>query len=317
MRLGRQARTLRLPAGRSGRALAVALALALAAAFGPGRAAAGDQLLESVESVYNSIFVYKRGDLIAMTFGHNRRLFVESVYDPGNELALPVRYTRYMTLGMLYPPRLDRLLFIGLGGGRTSWYMHKSLSALDVTVVELDPEVVRLAEKWFAIREEPHYRIETADGRVYVQRHRDTADLIMVDAYRGPFVPFHLLTREFYALLKSRLNPGGAVVQNIEPTTMLFDAAAATMSSVFDNVDYYDALGNVVAIGYDGPKRSVESLRATAEALKRDHSLFYDPVPLLEDRRDVRLGPNARPLTDDFAPVEYLHAIERHNEKAP
>src|SRR4029453_18772579 len=97
-----------------------------------------DDLLESVESVYNTIFVYKRGDLVTMTFGHNQRLFVESAYDPGNELALPVRYTRYMTLGMLYPPKLDTLLFIGLGGGRTSWYLHKSLPDLDVTVVELD-----------------------------------------------------------------------------------------------------------------------------------------------------------------------------------
>jgi spermidine synthase len=295
----------------------LAAAAGLAAAALPASPARADELLESVESVYNSIFVYRRGDLIAMTFGHNQRLFVESQFDPANELALPVRYTRYMTLGMLYPPKLDRLLFIGLGGGRTSWYMHKSLPDLDVTVVELDPEVIRLAKKWFAIREEAHYRIETSDGRVYVQRHRDPADLIMVDAYRGPFVPFHLLTKEFYALLKSRLNAGGCVVQNIEPTTMLFDAAAATMSAVFDNVDFYDALGNIVAVGYDGPKRTDAELRAAAEAIKQAHPLLYDPVALLADRREVKLSLSAEPLTDDFAPVEYLHAIDRHNEKMP
>jgi spermidine synthase len=98
---------------------------------------------------------------------------------------------------------------------------------------------------------------------------------------------------------------------------MLFDAAAATMRAVFENVDYYDALGNVVAVGYDGPKRTDEQLRAAAAAIKQAHPLPYDPVPLLADRREAKIKPGTEPLTDDFAPVEYLHAVERHNEKMP
>ena len=62
-------------------------------------------------------------------------------------------------------------------------------------------------------------------------------------------MPFHLTTQEFYRLVKSRLTEGGVVAQNVEPTTMFFDSAYATMKSVFDQVDAIDAGGNIVLIG--------------------------------------------------------------------
>jgi spermidine synthase len=294
--------------------LLASLAVAVAVPAGwPLRAA--DELVEEVESIYNNIFVYRRGEQLVMTFGHNRRLYVESRYNPGNERELPVTYTRYMTLGTLYAPRLDNLLFIGLGGGRTSWYLHKHLPDLSVTVVELDREVVRLAKTYFGIAEEPNYRIVESDGRLFARRNEGPWDIIMVDAYRGPFVPFHLLTTEFYELLRSRLTPGGAVVQNIEPTTMLFDAAAATMMAVFANVDLYDAGGNVVAVGYDGPRKTDAELQAAAEAIQQRFAFYHDPRPLLANRRAYAKAAEVQPLTDDFAPVEYLKALERHNQK--
>ena len=81
-------------------------------------AAAQDGLLEKRESIYNNIFVFGDKDSVTMTFGHNKRFYTESsmkLSDPG---ALTVEYTRYMTLGIAYPPKLERILEIGLGGGR-------------------------------------------------------------------------------------------------------------------------------------------------------------------------------------------------------
>ena len=158
-----------------------------------------------------------------MTFGQNKRYYTESsmkLSDPG---ALTVEYTRYMTLGVAYPPKVERIAEIGLGGGRTVSYLSASLPDTGILAIELDKDVVELAKKYFKFQETARLRTVVSDGRAFLLKDSEKWDVILIDAYRGPFVPFHLLTKEFYTLVKSRLNPGGVVVQNIEPSTMLFD----------------------------------------------------------------------------------------------
>jgi spermidine synthase len=271
--------------------------------------------VEARESKYNNIYVYRRDQYYSMTFGHNKRFYTESIYDTTNELALPVTYTRFMTVALAYAAETANVVEIGFGGGRTAWYLHKQMPALAFTSVELDPVVFELAQKYFGVKPEEKFNVEVADGRNYLVRRAVKSDIIMIDAYRGPFVPFHLLTKEFFELVKSRIKPGGVVVQNIEPTTMVFDAAIATIRSVFPNVDLYESGGNVVAVAYSGPERSLSDLQAKAQALQGKHRFLY-PIPeLLAGRKVVRRTPNVAVLTDDFAPVEALLAIERHNSK--
>ena len=157
-------------------------------------------------------------------------------------------------------------------------------------------------------------RAVVSDGRSFLMRDNDRWDMILIDAYRGPFVPFHLLTKEFYALVKSRLAPGGVVVQNIEPSTMLFDSATATLNSVFPSVDLYDGGGNVVAVAYNGPSMRQSDLMARAAVMQTRYNLRYPLATMLAGRR-VLSRPTGKILTDDFAPVETMRAIEQNNEK--
>jgi spermidine synthase len=293
--------------------LALVLLVALVVAGLPP-ARAEPTLIEERSSTYNNIYVYKEGSNVIMTFGHNRRFYTESIYDTADELALPVTYTRFMTVGLAYAGAADSLLEIGFGGGRTAWYLHKHLPKLDITCVELDPAVVDLAKKHFGVKAEDKFKIVTADGRSYLVKSRETWNVIMIDAYRGPFVPFHLLTEEFYNVDKSKLKPGGVVVQNVEPSTMMFDSAIATISKVFANVEVFDAAGNVVTVAYDGPKRTQAELTARAAALQKEHKLVYPLEAFLGERRTVTRS-RGKVLTDDFAPVESLLAIEKHNRK--
>ena len=281
----------------------------------PGAASAEPKLVEERASTYNNIYVYKDGPQMIMTFGHNKRFYTETIYDTKNELALPVTYTRFSTVGLAYASGIDNLLEVGFGGGRTAWYLHKHVPTLDITAVELDPAVVELAKKHFGVRSEDKFKIEVSDGRNYMVKTSDTWNVIMIDAYRGPFVPFHLLTEEFFQLVKRRLKPGGAVVQNVEPSTMMFDSAIATIQKVFPNVDLYDAGGNVVAIAYDGPRRTQEALLARAGALQKQYKFLYPLPEILTARRVVNKSVPGKVLSDDFAPVESLLAIEKHNRK--
>jgi len=275
-----------------------------------------DGQIEKVDSEYNTIFVEKQGPLISLNFGYRQNRYTESVIDLQHRDELVVTYTRYMTASLAYQQGpLKRIALVGLGGGRTISYLVASLPGVVADVAELDPAVISLAKKYFGVDSTDRLHIHNRDGRVFLNQSKDKYDVILLDAYRGPFVPFHLTTQEFYRLVKSRLSEGGVVAQNVEPSTMFFDSAYATMKSVFDQVDAIEASGNVVLIGYAGPKLSSQDLARKAAAAQDRLKMRYDLRELVKARRDVTIAADAKVLTDDFAPVEMLKTVKRHNEK--
>jgi spermidine synthase len=272
-------------------------------------------VIEKVESEYNNVFVVKQGQMLYMNFGYRNSQYVESVIDMLDRGSLAARYTRYMTIAAVYNERFERAAFVGLGGGRTASYLVDSFPQLTLEIAELDPEVIRLAKKYFGVRESERLKIHAQDGRIFLTRSKGTYDAVFLDAYRGPFVPFHLMTREYFEIIKKHLRPGGVVAQNVEPTTMVLDSAIRTIGAVFRNVDTYEAGGNVVIVAYDGEPIPAARLRQRAAALTKQHKLRYDLVELLAAKRDIRPQEGAKLLTDDFAPVEMLKTIKRHNER--
>jgi spermidine synthase len=303
--------------------LAVILGLFLTLTATPAFAQSTRTLIDSRESLYNNIYVYREGPYVSMTFGYNQRIYTESIYNTQDDRDLPVPYTRYMTESLIYAKNIRSILEIGFGGGRTSWYLHRFLPNVPVTSVELDPAVLELSKKYFGIRDEPNFKVINQDGRIFLTESKDKYDVILIDAYRGPFVPFHLLTKEFYQLVKSHLAEGGVVVQNVEPSTMLFDSAVKTINSVFPQMDFYVAEGNVVTVAYDGPPKSPDDLQKVAAQRQAQYGFRFDLTQMFGDRRRLppdlgtTIDPNAKVLTDDFAPVEALKAIENHNRKWP
>jgi spermidine synthase len=298
--------------------IACAAAAAVLVAGVAARSQETQKLLESRESLYNNIYVYQQGPLVSMTFGYNQRIYTESIYNTRDDRDLPVDYTRYMTVTLAYAKQIHSILEIGFGGGRTAWYLHRFLPNVPVTSVELDPTVIQMAEKYFGIRDEPNFQLVNKDGRIFLMNSKDRYDVILIDAYRGPFVPFHLLTKEFYQIVKDHLADGGVIAQNVEPSTMLFDASVKTVQSVFPNLDFYNAEGNVVTVAYDGPARSNGDLDQLARQRQNALKMRYNLDDMVKQRlRTVPIDPNAKVLTDDFAPVETLKAIENHNRKLP
>jgi spermidine synthase len=191
----------------------------------------------------------------------------------------------------------------------------RSFPELKMEVAELDPEVIRLAQKYFGVEASERLKLHAQDGRIFLNRTRTTYDAVFLDAYRGPFVPFHLLTKEYFQLIKKRLNPGGVVAQNVEPSTMILDSAIKTIATVFRNVETYEAGGNVVIVAYDGAAIPPERLRERAAAIDSRYKLRYELTGLLAAKRTIQPQEGAKLLTDDFAPVEMLKTIKRHNER--
>jgi spermidine synthase len=298
--------------------IALGLSLLVSRAVTMGMTA--PDVIDARESQYNDIEVTRRGGLVTLGFRHHSRIYNESAVDLRDPLQLIYPYTRSMMAGLIYANDLRSILDIGFGTGRTAGYVHAFVPNARVTSVELDPDVIDLARRHFGVRDDDRFHVVARDGRMFLAASSERYDVILIDAYRGPFVPFHLLTREFYALAASRLAAGGVIVQNVEPTTMLFDAAAMTIGAVLPNVDAYRAGGNVVLVAYDGAERTRDALAAAAVARQETYGFRYDLRELLRDRRrlaDERdaVDPGAAVLTDDFAPVDALKAIQQHNRR--
>jgi spermidine synthase len=146
-------------------------------------------------------------------------------------------------------------------------------------------------------------RVTENDGRVFLNRSRKLYDMAFIDAYIGVSVPFHLMTREFYTLLKRHLAPGGAAVFNIHEVNRLFAISVRTLRTVFANVELYrSGLGEVAVVASDAP-RTVEALQGRAEELQNRYGFRYPLPDLLTHRAEFDPGAGEI-LTDDFAPVD-------------
>ncbi len=272
------------------------------------------QVVERVESEYATLLVERRDNFLSLVFGRGRNRYLQSRLDLDDPGALALPYTRTMTVALAYVPRdVRRIGMVGLGAGRTISYLLSALPEATADVAELDPAVVGLAKSRFGLKEDDRLRIHVGDGRLFLAHTGERFDLLLVDAYRMPSVPFHLTTVEFYRLAKSRLQADGALVQNVEPTTLLLDSIYATLKAVFANVDAYQSQGNVVLVAYDGRALGDRALAERARRLQDAHRFRYDLRDLLGQRQAAPDFVPQRALTDDFAPVEALQAIDRND----
>ncbi len=315
-----------------------ALALVIALGWwpvGPLKGSAG--LIYETESAHNYIQV--------LDFGTERQLRlnegegIHSVYRPGGGLADGV--WDYFLIAPAFnpapygPERVRRAYIGGLAAGTIPKLLTEAYGPIAIDGAELDPAIIRVGREWFAMTE-PNLNAVAVDARWWLQiansksanrqistggtQHaiRNTQyDLIAVDAYRPPYIPFHLTTVEFFALARERLAEDGVVAVNVGRTHSdysLVDAIAATMQQVFPSVYVVDLpdgggpLGNALVVA---------TRRPTTLADFRANLPRFD-APLLAEVGRQAMGqaipaappPGAPIFTDDRAPVEQVvHAL--------
>ena len=267
-----------------------------------------DGRIAHVETEYNDVYVNKRGRLLSLTTRVRDELNFHSIVDLADPDALPVPYTRLISAALFYPETIQRILMIGLGAGSISTYLGRAMPDVRIDVVELDPGVIAAGRKYFGLQETDKVRFIESDGRIYLKRDKTLYDLIILDAYRELGVPFHLLTREFYDLVKQRLTPGGAVASNITGNTKLYLSTLATLRAVFSVVDVFpdwrDANGaQSIIVATLGARPGTEALMRRAVTLQEQLHFRY-PLPDLVNAQVTDEGAEGNEvLTDDFAPV--------------
>jgi len=280
--------------------------------------ALGDTIYET-DTPYHHLLVADSYDPVRLTTV--RYLILDDNFHSAMDLSNPDRtvfaYTDYFHLGFLLNPNITSVLFIGGGGFTGPKAFLKDYPDVLVDVVEIDDEVIRVAQRYFGVdRADPRLRIYNEDGRTYIQKTTQNYDLVVLDAYSRTYVPFHLMTREFFEEVSARLTSKGAIVSNlisrIPPSeAQLLRAEVNTLNVVYPRVYAFAVRGpnfadlqNVILLATRIPtlmteiefERLAESSTIPRSTVLRNYAgnLFT-----------LEIG-DSMILTDNFAPVETL-----------
>jgi spermidine synthase len=180
---------------------------------------------------------------------------------------------------------------------------------MEIDGVEIDPEVLELARKYFSL-DNPRLATYAEDGRYFLDSTGGSYDVVALDAYRQPYIPFHLATVEFFEIVESHLDEHGVVVVNVgrsETDFRLVDALSSTLSNVFRSVWLVDVQGydnTMVMASNDGISldQILERLR-TAVPGSNQQLVAANAFAT----GNIRMNASSqRAYTDDRAPVETL-----------
>ncbi len=235
----------------------------------------------------------------------------QNTYDPDDKKSVSLFTYMLHGLTQVYREPLQEVLCIGLGVGIVP--MEFVRDGCKVDVVEINPDVVPLAEKYFDL-EPQKMGLIIGDGRQFLNESTKTYDAVILDAFLGDSSPSHLMTKEAFTSMKNRMNPGGVLVINsfgdFAPGKDFFLASLdKTLKAVFQSVKiHHSGNGNIFFVAAD-----VSELKRVREPdLNRVHS-WVSSGAMEAYRRDFDV-PNPQHgvvLTDDYNPVDFHDAANR------
>ena len=285
------------------RYLVVAALLGALVALPPGLVKPQEGVLHEETSYHQFIQVVERPDGRRLLY-LNEGVAVHSVWRPDSVLTGGV-WDAFLAVPPLLGRPLERVAILGNAAGTTARALGVYYPQAEIDGVELDPAVSRVGRRWFGLDENPRLTVHDADARPFLRSTDELYDLVVVDAYHQPYVPFYLATREFFELVHERLDPGGIVALNVASVPddeRLVRAIGQTVAAELPQVLEWPALRfNTIVLGLTEP----------LEAGELQRRLRTGPAELAVLRellaRDVRpLEASGRPWTDDRAPVEWL-----------
>lgn len=229
-------------------------------------------------------------------------------------------YVDYVPVAFALKERVKKVLLMGLGGGSIPRLLLRQYPEVTVHTVEIDPWVVRVARDYFGVTESDKHRIIVQDARQFLRQTKEKYDLIIADAYHadyyGSYIPYHLATKEFFALIKEHLEPGGVVMYNVigtlagwqnEVVRSLYKTMASELTAV-----YVIPMANIYNVEIFGVKDAEPVppqalIEKTRERIQKGE--LKDPLLLMRLGQIVTqpiVTNNVPLLTDDYAPVETL-----------
>jgi len=283
--------------------LRVVLFLALLSSLGVARAQ--DKVLYDKASRYNTIRVVEddRGLRTLQFRKYGARQSVVKVGDPDH---LELAYSRVIPIGLAFVEQPKRILVVGLGGGTIPCFLHKHYPRTVIDVVDIDPDVVQVAKRFFGFREDAVMHAYAEDGRRFIERCEDPYDIIFLDAFDADSIPYSLATREFLLAVRAALAPGGIAVANIwsSSSNPLYDSMVRTYQDVFKQLHIVDVsgVGNKILLALPSRRNlGRDDIVRIAGRISKEKHFRFDLGDLVEDglRYDEEKNTRGHVLTDD------------------
>ncbi len=191
---------------------------------------------------------------------------IQSEMDIFRPSALLLSYTQTMMAFLLVHPRPRRILMIGLGGGSLLKFCRKHLPGVDLTVVEINPDVIALRSEFQIPPDDQRLRVIQADGAKFVREVTGGSfDVILVDGFYGERMPSSLGSSPFYYHCHRLLTPGGVLACNLHPNDLMYETYRQRMAVIFETGVVFsqcEEVGNCIAFASKGAAFEVSLLEA-------------------------------------------------------
>jgi spermidine synthase len=288
------------------------------------RAAGAQDYTESFDTIYNSLTVERTGTLVELRARSRAGVFRESAVDLADPLTLQVPYTKTLYSGLIFQPKPQKVLMVGLGGAGFHRLFTVAFPETTLQTVELDPKVVELTKERLYFTPTAKTPVATQDGRIYIKRTAEKWDWIILDAYRGGYVPPHLKTKEFYQECAAKMTDNGVLLTNLHATTALFYTDLKTLAEVFPQIVLFRTAqnpGNIIAcaVKYRSPVVTDPAKWAAPATLNGPLQGRVDMAKIMAERMTWPAEEitkfNAKVITDDFGSPELLDAVQIGNTK--
>ncbi|KAA3648784.1 MAG: spermine synthase [Chloroflexi bacterium] len=264
------------------------------------------------ESAYNYIQVLQFDEFTFLRLNDGQG--IHSMYHP-DQLIYDGPWMQYLAAPYFNPApydpsQVESIAIVGLAAGTTARQATAAYGPIPIDGYEIDPVILDVGREYFDMNM-PNLNAEAVDGRWGLEHSERQYTIIGIDAYRPPYIPWHLTTQEFFQITYDRLTDDGVLVINVgnpnDPS--LLNVLVSTLDTIYPSIYVMDIPGSLNSMVYATKQptqfENIQENYTYLSNLDDVHSLITTSVGrIIVNRAETPQGDLV--LTDDRAPVEWI-----------
>lgn len=213
-----------------------------------------------------------------------------------------------------YVPNPKKILVLGSGGGDFTRFARRNFKKVETINVDIDPETIKIGQKYFGMENSEKHSLVSEDARIFLRRSNANFNIIVIDVFTSSTIPHHLVTKEFFELVHSKLSMNSCIAMNLHKKYKSYPSIIKTIGAVFKYIHIYsidekDKSTNAIAIACN--RQELDELELNKNiSLIQNQRLKKKLSENLTKRSSKASLSNALVLTDNYSPINFLNIIE-------